>query len=532
MQRPLLLHGFMATGKSTVGRVVAERLQAEFFDLDAEIERQAGTSIAALFAERGEAGFRALEAGILDQLLDERATNRLVVSLGGGALLDRSRRVELLFRSLVVTLTASPEEIVRRVQEQDGASGARPLLGTGDPAARVRYLLAERELAYAESHAQVRTEGRSVREIAEEVLTWVARDPIPVAAGLDSYVVDIGADLIEQRLPELVQNPSGSLLVTDTTVGPLHGEGVRRVLRASGAPTHEIALTPGEEHKNLASLERIFEAAFEGNLDRKSLFVGLGGGVVTDMTGFAAATWVRGVNWVGLPTTLLSMVDASVGGKTAVDFRAAKNSVGAFWQPKGVICDVRTLQTETERAFVGALSEVVKTALLGDPQLFELLEDQSEALLRRDLTVVREVVERSVRVKARVVSLDARESGIRATLNLGHTIGHALESSGGYTALTHGEAVSLGMIAALRLGERLGETPPALTARTIQLAQKLGLPHRLNREDLQRATHLLGYDKKRSGSEVRFVFAQEMGRAGTRRVLLQDLERFAPELAD
>lgn len=531
MARLLLLNGFMATGKSSVGRVLAERIDARFVDLDARIETETGSSIRSLFQERGEAGFRSLEAEILDELLARPGDRPLVVSLGGGALLDRARRVELLFRATIVTLTASAEEIARRVAEQDGASGARPLLGAHDPVERARFLLEQRAAGYAECHARVATDDRSLDEIVEEILLLLARDPVPVAAGLASYGVDVGSGIVEASLPNLLGKPSGQLLVTDTTVGPLHGGAVRRVFEQSGRRLAEVALTPGEEHKNLGALEKIFSAAFEHSLDRKALFVGLGGGVVTDMTGFAAATWVRGVRWVGIPTTLLSMVDASVGGKTAVDFKDAKNSVGAFWQPSGVICDVATLATETDRAFIGALSEVVKTALIGDEELFTLLEERSEDVLARDPEVIQEVVRRSIRVKARVVSLDERESGIRATLNLGHTIGHALEANGGYTALTHGEAVSLGLVAALRLGERLGETPRALTERTVRLAARLGLPHRLEADALARATALLGYDKKRAGSQIRFVFAHSVGDVGTRSVDLDDLVKWTPELA-
>lgn len=521
----------MATGKSTVGRVVAERLSAQFVDLDALIERAVGTSVTTLFSERGEAGFRALEAEQLDELLRTEGNYPLVVSLGGGSLVDRTRRIEKLFRAVIVTLTAAPEEIVRRALAQEGSGAVRPLLAGGDPEERVRFLLEQRAAGYAESHGQVATDGRSIEEIAGDVLSIIERDPVPVAAGLASYSVDIGSDLAERRLSRILGNPSGTLLVTDENVGVLHGDAVRRVQRKLGVPAAEVTLSPGEEHKNLAGLERIFETAFAQGLDRQATFIGLGGGVVTDMTGFAAATWVRGVRWVGLPTTLLSMVDASVGGKTAVDFKTAKNSVGAFWQPSGVICDVARLETEGDRAFVGALSEVVKTALIGDPELFGLLEERADAIVTRDRALVTEIVERSVRVKARVVSLDERESGLRATLNLGHTIGHALESSGGYTSLTHGEAVSLGLVAALRLGEKLGETPPALTARTLRLLERLGLPFRLERSALADATRLLGHDKKRAGGSIRFVFAQGIGDVRTRQVGLEDLVQWTPDLA-
>ncbi len=526
----------MATGKSAVGQVLKESHGARLIDLDQAIEQEAGVPIRQIFAERGEAAFRRLEREALLKLLGRANGEKVVISLGGGALLDRDLRVEVLGRAVVVVLTASVEEIVRRIQLQDGGSGTRPLLAAtpeGTPESRVEALLDARRLAYLECHGQVATDGVSIPEVARQVAQLWEQDAVAVAAGDDSYVVRIGGGLIRSELSGIVGQPSGTLLVTDSNVSPLHGDKARQALADFGATKQaEVILTPGEEHKNLSGLAQIFQAAFDASLDRKATFVGLGGGVVTDMTGFAAASWVRGVNWVGLPTTLLSMVDASVGGKTAVDFHTAKNSVGAFWQPQAVICDVETLLTETDRAFTGALSEVVKTALIGDAELLSYLEQHAEAVLRRDLVVVNELVRRCVAVKARIVALDERESGIRATLNLGHTIGHALESSGGYTALTHGEAVSLGLVAALRLGEKKGHTSSRLLERMIGLLKRLQLPHHLSRAALSESTRLLGHDKKRAGASIRFVYAVGEGDVICENIELAQLEQLAPTLAD
>lgn len=531
MKRPLLVSGFMATGKSTVGRLVAERRGAEFIDLDEAIEERAGISIPKIFEARGEAEFRTLEASVLRDVLQKPGKPR-VIALGGGALVDRDLRLRALGQAIVVTLTAPPDEIIRRAQSQEGDRSIRPLLQGSEPRTRVEKLLSERQPAYLEAHAQVRTEGRPVEDVAADVLGVWEEDAVCVAAGHETYRVLIGRGLIERRLADLVGAPSGTLLVTDSNVDPLHGEKARGALANVAGERAQVVLTPGEEHKNLEGLSRIFEAAFEGGIDRKATLVGLGGGVVTDMTGFAAASWVRGVRWIGCPTTLLSMVDASVGGKTAVDFKTAKNSVGAFWQPAGVICDVDTLQTETERMYVGALSEVVKTALIGDPELLHFLESNATSVLAREPEVTSHVVDRCVRVKARVVALDEREAGVRATLNLGHTIGHALESAGGYTGLTHGEAVSLGLVAALRLGEKKGHTPRALTERILALLRTLGLPHHLGRDALEKSTSLLAHDKKRAGASIRFVYARGPGDVFTESISLKELIDVTPELAD
>lgn len=514
-----------------MGRLLAERRGARFLDLDAEIESEAGASIERLFETLGEAGFRALEAKALRRVI-MGTSGPTVVALGGGALLDRALRVEALSAAVVISLTASAEEILRRAEGQKGDRAARPLLAGPDRLGRISQLLAGRRVAYVEAHAQIATEGRTLEEVANEAGRIWDEDAICVAAGEDSYRVLIGEGLIRARLSDFVGEPSGTLLVTDSNVDPLHGEKARGVLAAKKGARAQVVLTPGEEHKNLQGLSQIFEAAFESGIDRKATFVGLGGGVVTDMTGFAAATWVRGVRWIGCPTTLLSMVDASVGGKTAVDFRTAKNSVGAFWQPAGVLCDVETLQTETDRMFVGALSEVVKTALIGDADLLGFLEENAALLLARDPEVTSRVVERCVRVKARIVALDERETGIRATLNLGHTIGHALESAGGYTGLTHGEAISLGLVAALRLGQKKGHTSAELTRRVLGLLKTLKLPHHLATEDLKKSTGLLSHDKKRAGDSVRFVYARAPGDVFTETIGLSDLAALAPSLAD
>lgn len=525
---PIFLTGFMGTGKSTVGRLLAKKLGASFVDLDAALAEQWGRPVGQVFAELGESAFRAEEQKVLRRLLAE-SRDLTVFSLGGGALLDRAMRLFALDIGTVLCLSASPEEILSRTRAE-GAT--RPLLESADPNARILELLAARSAAYAECHATLETSGKTPDEVVELALGALSRKTIAVASGLESYQVQVGSNLLGSDLSQKLRGATGIVLVTDENVAPLYEEETVRALESGGQTVRVVRLTPGEEHKTVQSMTAIWQAAYDAELDRKGLFVGLGGGVVTDMTGFAAATWVRGVRWIGIPTTLLSMVDASVGGKTAVDFGFAKNAVGAFWQPSSVLCDVSVLKSESERAFIGALSEVVKTALIGDPDLLTLLEEHTDRVKARDPAILVEIVRRSVRVKARVVGLDPRESGIRATLNLGHTLGHAMESAGGYSRFTHGEAVSLGLVAALRLGVLLGRTPAALRDRIISLLMKLGLPHSLDQGLLEAAVPLLGRDKKRAGKSVNFIFALGPGDVRVEPTSLSELERLTPQLAD
>lgn len=516
----------MASGKTTVGRLLAEREKRPFIDLDQAIEARLGTSVKELFARLGEAGFRAEERRELTALLDRRSGPAPVVALGGGALLARDLRLLALDRAVVVCLDASPKETARRA----GNGASRPNLAGGDVEQRATDLLSQRALTYAEAHARVVTDGLTPAAVADLVLEIWKRDPIAVAAGHRTYSVEVGHGLVSERLPALAGKPSLAVLVTDENVGPLHAAGVKAALGTLIKPETDVVLPAGERHKHLGSVERILRCALAASADRKSLLVGLGGGVVTDITGFAAACYMRGIRWVGVPTTLLAMVDASVGGKTGVDLEQAKNAVGAFWQPSGVLLDTALEATEPARGYVSALAEVVKTALIGDPVLLELLESELAGVKARSPELVAEMVRRSVRVKARVVGLDERESGPRALLNLGHTLGHALESHAGFERLTHGEAVSLGLVAALRVGEALGETPKSLTERAVRLLGAVGLPVDLAREPVAEAAKLIGLDKKRSGSNVRFVIAKEPGNVVLRDLPLGELERLAQTL--
>jgi shikimate kinase/3-dehydroquinate synthase len=524
MRRPLLLSGFMASGKSALGRLVAERSGRELIDLDTRIERRAGRSVSEIFAERGESAFRALEAEALGELLD--AAQPAVVALGGGALLARSQRLRAIDAAVVVTLTASLEETLRRAERQPGQ---RPLLDGADARARVESLLELRAPAYAECHATLDTTTGSPEALAERLLEIWRRDGVGVASGEHSYSVEIGSSIALEGVRSWASRATLVLLISDTNVAPLHAA---PLLEALGGPgkVDRIELPAGEAHKTLSTVESIWRRASALGADRSSLFVGLGGGVVTDIAGFAAAGWMRGVRWVGIPTTLLAMVDASVGGKTAVDLGQAKNCVGAFWQPSQVFCDVSYSATEPGRGS-SALSEVVKTALIGDPPLLDYMEQNVARVLARDPEVITELVRRCVRVKARVVGEDARELGFRAALNLGHTFGHALESVAGFERLSHGEAISLGLVAALRVGQRLGVTPSGLAERVTALLERLALPTDLSREPLAEAAKLIGLDKKRRGKSVKFVLVRAAGSIEFRSLELAELERIAPDLA-
>jgi shikimate kinase / 3-dehydroquinate synthase len=525
MKRPLIVNGFMASGKSSVGKRVAELAGRPFLDLDSRVETRFSAPIARIFAEHGEAAFRRAEREELLAALGAPGPAP-VIAVGGGCLVRRELRLVAIDQGVVVALQVTPEEVAARV----GSDASRPNLA-GDTRSRAEELLELRADAYQEAHARLETRGQSTHDVALKALAVWKRDPVGVASGEASYAVDVGSGVAPALLLAACEPSTAVLLLSDGNVSKLHAAPLEQLLHGAKKRLARLDFAPGEQNKTLASVQRALEAALAAGLDRKSKLVALGGGVTTDMTGFTAASYLRGVSWVGLPTTLLSMVDASVGGKTGVDLGEAKNAVGAFWQPSAVLCDVDYLKTEPERGYRSGLAEAVKTALIGDPELFELLERETSAIAARDAELLTNIVRRCIRVKARVVSADPREAGLRAVLNLGHTVGHAVEAQAGFERLTHGEAVSLGMVAALRIGQRLGHTPAELADRTQALLESLALPTAIEQEPLAEAAELIGHDKKRAGSQVKFVFAQGLGDVVTAPVELAELRELTRSLA-
>lgn len=520
--RPLAISGPMGAGKSTVAKALAARAAAPLVDVDAEIERRAGRTVAELFAEVGEAEFRAREADVIEDAL--AAPEPRVLALGGGAVTRRETRRRLLDRAIVLTLQADVPTLLARV----GDPRSRPLLArAADRAAALAALLDVRADAYAEAHARIDTAGRAVDAIVEEASAIWARDPVAVALGARSYAVEIGAGSLAELAPTLERlgaRPEGVLVVTDDRVGPLALPAVERALGrfAQGVAARPVVLPAGEAHKTVASIERIWDAALDAKLDRKAILLALGGGVVGDVTGFAAATLLRGVRVVQLPTTLLAMVDASVGGKTAIDRPQGKNLVGAFHQPSSVIADLDLLATLPERELTAGLAEIVKMAIIADAPLFEWLEANATALVARAPSALRYAARAAIAHKARVVAEDEHETtGLRATLNFGHTVGHALEAHSEY-ALLHGEAVALGSIAALRVGAALGQAAPGLEARVSRLLAALGLPFDLDAQPVAAALPFAAQDKKRAGGAVGFIVAPRLGEA---RVVRLEFER-------
>lgn len=328
-----------------------------------------------------------------------------------------------------------------------------------------------------------------------------------------SYPIHIGPGLLDAdgplaRLPDV----NKVLIVTNDRVAEHHLATLRAALPGQAAVA-ECILPDGEAWKNLATLARIYDAAIAHGCGRDAWFVALGGGVIGDMAGFAAATWQRGVRLVQVPTTLLAQVDSSVGGKTGVNHPQGKNMIGAFHQPHAVVADTQTLDTLDQRQLRAGLAEVIKYGLIRDPALFGWLEDRLESVLAREPEALAHVIEQSCRNKAEVVAEDEREAGMRALLNLGHTFGHAIETATGYSDWLHGEAIAAGMCMAARLSTRLGMLPAAECERVAGLFERAGLPTWPPSIDAERMQQLMQADKKAIGGRTRLILLTALGSA-------------------
>ena len=347
----------------------------------------------------------------------------------------------------------------------------------------------------------------------------VAPSRVPIALGDRSYEISIGADLLADTATwrDLPQAAT-ALIVTNPTVASLYADRLRLALAPHFPRTLVLELPDGEAHKDWASLNMIFERLLDEQCDRKTVLFALGGGVVGDMTGFAAATFMRGVPFVQVPTTLLAQVDSSVGGKTAINHPLGKNMIGAFYQPERVVCDLDTLASLPERELSAGLAEVIKYGPIADAVFLDWIEAHLDRLLMRDAAALAYAVQRSCEIKAAIVSADEREGGVRAVLNFGHTFGHAIEAGLGYGRWLHGEAVGCGMLLASELSVRLGLMPESFAVRMRAVCERARLP--VHAPDLghDRYLELMRVDKKTEGGALRFVVIEAIGRASVRSV--------------
>lgn len=527
--RSIVLVGLMGAGKTSIGRRLAARLGLPFRDADAEIELAAGCTVPELFERYGEHEFREGERRVIRRLL---SGDPIVLATGGGAFMDRQTRATIRGDGVSVWLRCQLPTLLRRVVGRDH----RPLLNAGDPAEILARLIERRHPLYAEADLIIdcgdESPDATTAQVLDALLGWQPPRRLSVALTSTRYDVVIGEALLARAgallAPVLPQKRV--VVVTDEAVGRLHLPLLLEGLSATAIRSSQIVVPAGEASKSLATYARVVDGLLEAGVERGTTVIALGGGVVGDLAGFAAATTLRGLPFVQIPTTLLAQVDSSVGGKTGVNTERGKNLVGAFHQPRMVLADTAALSTLPIRELRAGYAEIAKAGLIGDAAFFAWCERVGAQVIGGERELQAEAIRRACAFKAAVVGDDEREerpNDGRALLNLGHTFAHALEAEYGYGGgLLHGEAVAVGLGLAFRLSTRLGLCPQADADRVIAHIGAVGLPAELamlNRR-LSAAT-LIGHmrrDKKVRDGQLKFVLARGIGQAFTTASVAED----------
>ncbi|MEU0130916.1 MULTISPECIES: 3-dehydroquinate synthase [unclassified Streptomyces] len=527
MTAPLIvLVGPMGVGKSTVGELLAELLGTGYRDTDADVVATAGKAISEIFIDEGEERFRALEREAVRAAVDRHTG---VLALGGGAVLDDGTRA-LLAGLPVVYLSMDVDEAVRRV----GLNTARPLLAV-NPRRQWRELMDARRHFYEEvARATVATDDRTPEEVALAILDALelperTGEPVPSGrestgmtengttriridgtAGTDPYDVLVGRQLLGE-LPGLIGDRAKRVAVLHPEALAGTGEAVREDLASQGYEAIAIQLPNAEEAKTVEVAAYCWKALGQTGFTRTDVIVGVGGGATTDVAGFVAASWLRGVRWIAVPTTVLGMVDAAVGGKTGINTAEGKNLVGAFHPPAGVLCDLAALDSLPVNDYVSGMAEIIKAGFIADPVILDLVEADPQGARTPSGAHTAELIERSIRVKAEVVSSDLKESGLREILNYGHTLAHAIEKNERYK-WRHGAAVSVGMVFAAELGRLAGRLDDATADRHRAVLESVGLPLTYRGDQWPKLLENMKVDKKSRGDLLRFIVLDGIGK--------------------
>jgi shikimate kinase/3-dehydroquinate synthase len=482
----IFLYGPPGTGKSTIGKIIADNLKLPFIDLDRIVEKKAGKSIPEIMESQGEEIFRDLESSALKNLANEKES---IVALGGGALLREENKLFALENGKVLLLMAEINTLLERLQNKPNG---RPLLA-GDLKSKLTSLLEARKEHYASFALKIHVDNKTAERNTLQAQIALGRHHL---SAMGEYDVIVG-DLLS-NLPNL-QN---AIIVTDENIAKHHAERIKRL------NIKTIVIPAGEEYKNLKTVHHLWKSFLEHGLDRKSTVIALGGGVIGDMTGFSASTYMRGIDWIVIPTTLLSMVDASLGGKTGFDLPEGKNLIGSFHPPKLVLADVQFLKTLPEREFISGMAEVVKHGIISDPELFELCNNGMEWVKDN----VEEVVKRAMAVKIKIIEDDPYEKKIRAALNLGHTVGHAVELVSKFD-LRHGEAIAIGMVVEAKYAARIGLARRGVVEAIVSVLKILNLPTRIPDEfSKEEILKVMRVDKKKNAKTIRFALPVDIGR--------------------
>jgi 3-dehydroquinate synthase len=515
----LVLVGLPGSGKSAVGRRLAGRHHAQFIDLDDLIERRVGKPVPEIFAEEGEAGFRRHEREAVLSLgpADPEPELRRVIATGGGAVIDPRNRWLLYRGRFPVWLDSSAEVLSSRLIK---SSNVRPLVAGRDTLPTLRKLAADRTRFYAPAFAIGGTANvEAILRVLEERIGDGPSEAVTLLRAETAIGhVEIGSGMAAPAIAAALNRAGArrAILIAEPRTWAVAGAAIADALATGGWPVERILLPRGERAKRMRVVENACRQLARLHVDRKETLVAIGGGALTDAAGFVAATYMRGVPIIQVPTTLVGQIDAALGGKTAVDIPEGKNLVGAFHQPAAFIADVSFNATLPVRQRRAALGEVVKMAVLGDERLLELVEEQGAAYARGgpeaiESGAVAEMVERCAWAKVEVVTADAREANVRMTLNLGHTIGHGIEAAAGYKAILHGEAIAYGLRGAFAISLAMGLTTAARAERVERLLDELGLGVEPPAVTPEAVIEHMASDKKHALGRLNWVLPTESG---------------------
>src|SRR5665648_92189 len=553
MKSNIIITGFMGTGKSAVAKELARKLKMEFIDMDRIIEERRGMSIADVFAGHGEKYFREQENKLVKELSKKENT---VIATGGGTLLSSDNARMLGQRGQIICLYADSQTIYNRVNKKNN----RPLLKRENVLSEINRLLEERKEAYNNFTIKIDTTNLNVQEVADKTITLLKRAWRAKGEQMKEIKIKITEDKeykicikkgilinLGEHLSKTIENKR-IIIITNSLVNCLYGVKLLSSLKKGGFNPDLIDLIEipdGEKYKSLSTAKYLYDELLKRKADRTTTLIALGGGVIGDLTGFVAATYMRGLPLVHIPTTLLAQVDSSIGGKVAVDHLLAKNIIGSFYQPKAVYTDPEVLQTLSDKDIKNGIIEAIKIAIIKSPAFFKWLEKNIDLLIKKHRDLLCELVKEAVSLKADIVLKDPRERCLRKVLNFGHSIGHVLEVGAGYEDLSHGEAVALGMLIETKIArnrgicseefeEKIKKILSFLTSSPSSSRKRESIFKDIKNIDYNQFWETLSLDKKNEQGRMTFILPETLGKVSlidniSKEEVIKALEEFKKE---
>ena len=504
----IVITGIPGSGKTTVGKLLSRILKLKFIDMDEYIEQKTKLKINEIFLNYGEAYFRDMERKACKEL---SGLDNCVISTGGKTLLFKEN-INQFYSSIIITLLSKPENLIKRLNTE---YKTRPLLFS-NPVKSILKLYKERIPIYQKFPNKVETDDLNPEEVVKKILIDIlsGREKIiqtEINNKNSSIFIKKGlSDNLSYYIHRIYKG-SEIFVLMDKKISNLYGKKILENLKKNGLNPKVYIITSSERIKNLNIAKRIYSWLMSERADRSSLFISIGGGIISDLGGFIASTYHRGIKLINIPTTLLSQIDASIGGKNGVNFSRAKNQIGTIYFPEAILIDPLFLISLEKSYIKEGLVEALKAGIIGDPELFKLIKNHCFELLLKDLNLLEELICRAIHVKLSIVRKDAYEKNLRRFLNLGHTFAHALESYFNYK-ISHGKAVGLGLISAFKLGVLLNICSEHHLLEIKKILNNIGLPIKIKTFNILKLISLMHYDKKREGKKISFIIPRDIGK--------------------